>query len=152
MGRTSALFCSVIYLLFVCFATRTFFRFFSASKSSIIFVPFFVFVFVLLLLLCVLTQNQGNADVQLDAGHLPLQEWARLRESFSIPDYQLNMASALRYFMFSSKNHIFSHILGFGKKSSSHTIFSVHQRLNIPTVDRPRSDPLRTYHVAAVCG
>eukprot|EP00752_Nemacystus_decipiens_P004872 g4435.t1 len=39
----------------------------------------------------------GNADVQLDDGHLPLEEWSRLRESFTIPDYQLNLASALRY-------------------------------------------------------
>eukprot|EP00903_Cladosiphon_okamuranus_P017333 g15970.t1 len=39
----------------------------------------------------------GNADVQLDDGNLPLEEWSRLRESFTIPDYQLNLASALRY-------------------------------------------------------
>ncbi|CAM9848856.1 unnamed protein product, partial [Laminaria digitata] len=42
----------------------------------------------------------GNADVQLDDGHLPLEEWTRLRESFTIPAYQLNMASALRYVPF----------------------------------------------------
>ncbi|CAN0077796.1 unnamed protein product, partial [Ectocarpus fasciculatus] len=39
----------------------------------------------------------GNADVQLDDSYAALEEWSRLRESFTIPEYQLNMASALRY-------------------------------------------------------
>ncbi|CAM9631642.1 unnamed protein product, partial [Ectocarpus sp. 12 AP-2014] len=39
----------------------------------------------------------GNADVQLDDSYAALEEWARLRESFTIPEYQLNMASALRH-------------------------------------------------------
>ncbi|CAM9412929.1 unnamed protein product [Chrysoparadoxa australica] len=39
---------------------------------------------------------QDNADVQLDDGTAPLQEWSRLRESFSIPEHQLTLASTLR--------------------------------------------------------
>ncbi|CAN0007156.1 unnamed protein product [Pylaiella littoralis] len=38
----------------------------------------------------------GNADVQLDDGQLPLEEWTRLRKAFIIPDYQLNFASFFR--------------------------------------------------------
>lgn len=56
--------------------------------------PLSVFIFVLLV--PSRPARQGNADVQLDDGHSPLEEWTRLRESFTIPEYQLNMASALR--------------------------------------------------------